>query len=220
MIIRIFRAQVQPGMQAQYEALLRDEAIPGLSEQAGVVAVYGGKSIPQSPDEFVMVSLWNDLTSLKAFAGEHWMESIPLPGEEHLIKESVIHGFTRIEPKNATFQKVIPVLAVRNVTDAIAFYTAKLGFELRGTDRSQDPNYAVVGRGGVRLHLQWHDEPDFAGEMPELRFVIDDVDTLFEEYRTKDVFHSRTALRDTPWGTREFAFYDPDGNGLIFFRDL
>jgi hypothetical protein len=48
--------------------------------------------------------------------------------------------------------------------------------------------------------------------------VIDDVDALFHEFSDKNVFHARTALRDTAWGTREFAFYDADGNGLIFYR--
>jgi hypothetical protein len=33
-------------------------------------------------------------------------------------------------------------------------------------------------------------------------------------------FHAMTALRDTPWGTREFAFYDLNGNALFFCRDL
>ncbi len=124
----------------------------------------------------------------------------------------------------AKFVNVAPVLAVRNVSKSIAFYTGKLGFSLKGTDvppgSTQEPKYAVLGRDAVRIHVQWHDEADFAGEGPELRFVIDDVDGLFEEYRIQDVFHSRTALRDTAWGTREFAFYDPDGNGLIFFRNL
>ena len=120
----------------------------------------------------------------------------------------------------ARFQQIIPVLAVRNVSDAIAYYTAKLGFDLKYADQPQDPQYAVVGRDSVRIHLQSHDAADFAGEMPELRFAVDDPDSLFEEYRTKDVFHSKTALRDTPWGTREFAFFDPDGNGLFFFRNL
>ncbi len=118
----------------------------------------------------------------------------------------------------AHFQRVSPVLAVRNVSDAIDFYTKKLGFELKGTDRPQDPKYATVGRDEVRLNLQWHDAADFTGEGPELRFLVDDVDGLFEEYRTKDVFHARTALQDTPWGTREFAFFDLDGNGLFFYR--
>ena len=52
-----------------------------------------------------------------------------------------------------------------------------------------------------------------------LRFVVPDVDALYEEYRDRDVFHEQTALRDTAWGTREFAFYDTYGNGLTFYRD-
>ena len=76
-------------------------------------------------------------------------------------------------------------------------------------------------RDTVNIHLQWHDEADFASvEKLSLRFVIDDVDSLFAEYADKDVFHSRTALQDTEWGTREFAFYDCDGNGLFFYRSL
>ena len=43
---------------------------------------------------------------------------------------------------------------------------------------------------------------------------------LIAEYQDKQVFHDLTRLADTPWGTREFAFYDPDGNGLTFYRDL
>jgi catechol 2,3-dioxygenase-like lactoylglutathione lyase family enzyme len=120
----------------------------------------------------------------------------------------------------AQFREVNPVLAVRDVPASVRFYTEKLGFNLRFQDNPQAPKYAGVERDGVRIHLQWHDEADFAGEQPELRFVIDDVDALFEEYRDKGVFHAHTALRDTPWGTREFAFYDPDRNGLFFYRDL
>jgi heme-degrading monooxygenase HmoA len=97
MIIRVFRARVQPGMQAQYEALLRNEAIPGLSEQAGLVALHVGTPMPQTPDEFVMVSIWTDLASLKAFAGEHWMESVVLPGEAQMVKEAAVHVYTGLE---------------------------------------------------------------------------------------------------------------------------
>ena len=49
------------------------------------------------------------------------------------------------------------------------------------------------------------------------RFVVD---ALFVEYQDKGVFHSQTALRYTPWGTREFAFYDLNGNGLFFYQNL
>ena len=52
-----------------------------------------------------------------------------------------------------------------------------------------------------------------------LRFVVSDVDALFEELKDKGIFHEQTALRATPWGTREFALFDPDKNGLTFYVD-
>ncbi len=84
-----------------------------------------------------------------------------------------------------------------------------------------EPRYAGIRRDDVEIHLQWHDEIDFASvEKLNLRFYVEGVDELFEEYKTRDVFHENTELRQTPWGTREFAFYDPDSNGLTFYRDL
>jgi catechol 2,3-dioxygenase-like lactoylglutathione lyase family enzyme len=41
----------------------------------------------------------------------------------------------------------------------------------------------------------------------------------FTEY-LQGVFHERTQLCDTSWGTREFAFWDLNHNGLTFMRDL
>ncbi len=57
-------------------------------------------------------------------------------------------------------------------------------------------------------------------ERLSLRFLVDDVEQLYDEFRDKGVFHRRTAIRDTSWGTREFAFFDLYGNGLTFYRDL
>jgi len=123
--------------------------------------------------------------------------------------------------RRAQLREVNPVLPVRDVPEAIRYYTERLGFALRFQDRPQDPRYAGVERDGVRLHLQWHDAADFrdAVDAVMLRFVVDDVDALFAEYADRAVFHAQTALRDTDWGTREFAFYDRDGNGLTFYRD-
>lgn len=117
------------------------------------------------------------------------------------------------------FREVNPVLPVREVNNAIQYYTQKLGFRLRFQDDPQNPKYAGVERDGVRLHLQWHDPMDFREHVDTLmlRFRIEDVDALFAEYQDKELFHERTALRNTPWGTREFAFYDADGNGLTFY---
>jgi catechol 2,3-dioxygenase-like lactoylglutathione lyase family enzyme len=123
--------------------------------------------------------------------------------------------------KRPKFKAVHPVLPVTNVADAIGYYTEKLGFTLLFKHPADTPDYAGVGRGDVELHLQWHDESSFElVEKLSLRFVVENVEELFDEYKTKDVFHNLTELRETPWGTREFAFYDPDKNGLTFYCNL
>ena len=119
------------------------------------------------------------------------------------------------------FLDVNPVLPVRNVTTAINYYADRLGFRPLYQDRADNPMYASLRRDSVELHVQWHAEESFdVVEKLSLRFVIADVDALFAEYQQKNVFHERSALRETPWGTKEFAFYDPDGNGLTFYCDL
>ena len=53
-----------------------------------------------------------------------------------------------------------------------------------------------------------------------LRFLVEDPDALFDEFRQRGVECSPAGLRDTLWGTREFALYDLDRNALTFYRDL
>jgi hypothetical protein len=53
-----------------------------------------------------------------------------------------------------------------------------------------------------------------------LRFLVEDPDVLFTEYRQRGVECSPIGIRDTPWGTREFALYDLDRNALTFYRHL
>jgi catechol 2,3-dioxygenase-like lactoylglutathione lyase family enzyme len=117
------------------------------------------------------------------------------------------------------FTTVIPVLPCKDVATAIAYYVERLGFTLLFQD-SAEPTYASVRRDRVELHLQWHETSDWERvERQMLRFPVLDVDALYAEYIDQGVFHARTALRDTAWGTREFAFYDLYQNGLIFYRD-
>ena len=120
-----------------------------------------------------------------------------------------------------TLKTVSPVLPTRDVRRSIEFYVDRLGFTLNGQDSQSDPHDAVVGRDAVELHLQWHDPAEWSAvERPMVRFEVPAVEALFDEFKETGVFHEQTALRDTPWGTREFAFFDPDQNGLTFYRDI
>lgn len=125
----------------------------------------------------------------------------------------------------AKMVQVAPVLPCRDIRRSLDYYVGKLGFSHGFTDASNDkddPRYVGVVRDGAELHLQWHgpDEWENMTNAPLIRLIVDDVDALFAEYKPLGVFHQGTALRNTAWRTREFGFYDPDGTGLIFYRDL
>ncbi|MFP4846572.1 glyoxalase superfamily protein [Winogradskyella sp. PE311] len=115
-----------------------------------------------------------------------------------------------------------PVLPVKNVTKAAEFYVVNLGFKLAFTDTSSAKGYAGVRRDGVEIHLQWHDEIEWVKglDRPMLRIYTEGINDLYKEYVTKNVFHKNTTLKETPWGTKEFAFFDIYGNGLTFYTDI
>jgi len=115
-----------------------------------------------------------------------------------------------------------PVLPVKDVSKALSFYLDKLGFQIAFADDQTDPKYAGIYRDHIEIHLQWHDEKEWEVtiDRPMLRIVTDQIEGLFEEYSNKDVFHEHTVLRETPWGTKEFAFYDLYKNGLTFYVNL
>jgi len=118
--------------------------------------------------------------------------------------------------------QIHPVLPVKNVVEALKFYVNKLGFKIAFADDSKEPYYAGVIRDGVEIHLQWHDSKEWekGTDRPMLRIVTQNIEALYKEYSEQDVFHKNTALKETTWGTREFAFYDLYKNGLTFYRDL
>lgn len=113
-------------------------------------------------------------------------------------------------------ERVEPVVNVRDVAAATTFY-AHLGFVEQFRDASDAPTFVIVGRDGAVLALQWHDFVGIAGDRPTLRFPVDDVDGLSDEFGP---LPDRTEVVDTAWGTREFHVRDTDGNGLQFYRDV
>ena len=93
MIIRVFRGQVQPGMQEEFAALLRDQAVPDFRRRPGLLGVHVGNPTDLVPDEFMVTTMWEDLDALRAFAGERWFEAKILPEERRLLKRTFVHHY-------------------------------------------------------------------------------------------------------------------------------
>ena len=116
------------------------------------------------------------------------------------------------------FRETHPIIGTRDIQRAIEFYTRQLGFDLAFRDNADSPNYVGFRRDAVEVHMQFQFEHEMG--TIRLRFLVEDADALFNEYRQRGVECSPTGIRDTPWGTREFALYDLDRNALTFYRDL
>ncbi|MBQ4914747.1 glyoxalase/bleomycin resistance/extradiol dioxygenase family protein [Maribacter sp. MMG018] len=118
--------------------------------------------------------------------------------------------------------QIHPVLPVWDVIEALDFYVNRLGFRIAFADDPKKPKYAGVIKDAVEIHLQWHDAKEWDAEIdrPMLRIVTQNIESLYREYGEKEVFNPHTLLRETAWGTKEFAFYDPFKNGLTFYRDI
>ena len=116
------------------------------------------------------------------------------------------------------FKEIHPILGTRDIQRAIEFYTQQLGFQLAFRDKTDPPNYVGFRRDAVELHMQFQFEHEMG--TIRLRFLVEDPDALFNEYRQRAVECTPNSVHDTSWGTREFALYDLDRNALTFYRDL
>ena len=114
--------------------------------------------------------------------------------------------------------EIHPIIGARDIHLAIEFYTQRLGFELTFRDNTASPNYVGFRRDAVTLHMQFQFEHEMS--TIRLRFLVENPDALFEEFLQRNVECTAGGVRNTPWGTREFALYDLDRNALTFYRHL
>ncbi|MFN0130687.1 MAG: bleomycin resistance protein [Verrucomicrobiales bacterium] len=106
----------------------------------------------------------------------------------------------------------IPILPSRSLSDALAFYR-RLGFdgEIHGFG-----DYAILRRRTVEIHFFAHRElrPEESNAACYIR--VADVESLYRDFALADLprrgIPRQDKLEDKPWGMREFAIVDPDGN--------
>lgn len=93
MIVRVYRSRVQPGMHEAYDRWLKERAVPMIADAPGLVSLHVGAPLEDPPQEFLLMSIWRDLASLRAVFGHRWRDSFVLPGEEHLVAEAIVDHY-------------------------------------------------------------------------------------------------------------------------------
>ena len=119
-----------------------------------------------------------------------------------------------------TVSRSMHVLAVPDLQSSGDFYARALGFEVREIG---DPGWRMFDNGHCRI---------MAGECPDALpardlgdhsyfayLVVDDVRAYYERVRAAGAEVTK-ALRDEPWGMREFGLRTVDGHRIMIGQEL
>ncbi|MBD0335770.1 MAG: VOC family protein [Cyanobacteria bacterium Co-bin13] len=112
------------------------------------------------------------------------------------------------------FKSAVPILASLDITKTIQFYCSVLGFT---KIYEESGVYGIVQRDVVQVHF-WACSKKHIAENTACRINAQGIDALYSEYRHKGVIHPNAPLQEKPWGNREFAILDEDGNLITFFE--
>ena len=113
------------------------------------------------------------------------------------------------------YDLAIPTLPSRSPEATVEFYK-RLGFE--GGLHEYNNEYVILRRGSIELHFFKHQELDPAESSAGCYLRVQDVQDLYSSCRFAQLppkgIPRMEALEDKPWGLREFAVVDIDGNLL------
>jgi catechol 2,3-dioxygenase-like lactoylglutathione lyase family enzyme len=111
-----------------------------------------------------------------------------------------------------SFLSATPVLASLDIQRSVDFYCSHLGFT---SLYARQGEYGVVIRDTVSIHF-WACTDRHIAENTSCRVQLAGVGSLFAACDALGIVHPKARLEAKPWGTREFAIVDPDGNLVTF----
>ena len=117
-------------------------------------------------------------------------------------------------------QRTMFVLAVPNLQFSAEYYRDILGFTIQDLG---DPGWRLYVRDDCRIMAGECPDaipPDKLGDHSYYGYlVVNDAQSYYEEVKSKGA-EILKAIRDEPWGMREFAIRTSDGHRIMIGQDL
>jgi len=92
-VTRVFRVRIAPEQREEFEEKFSSISIRAVNEAQGPLSVSILKPTKWAPDEYAMVSRWENEAALKTFAGEQWNHAVIPPGMEKFVVECWVHHY-------------------------------------------------------------------------------------------------------------------------------
>lgn len=96
MITRIYRVRINPDLRDEFEPLFQTVARGSVADCAGCTHVTVGGPTSADPDEYAMISVWQDENSLSDFAGADWTVPHIPAGMEKFVEKCWLHHFAHM----------------------------------------------------------------------------------------------------------------------------
>ena len=92
MIMRIFKVTIKPDYRKDFERDFKSISIETVKNHEGLISCNIGGPTKWNPDDYVMVTYWEDESSLEKFAGNNWNQAIiPIEMQKYPQAFSVAH---------------------------------------------------------------------------------------------------------------------------------
>ena len=114
----------------------------------------------------------------------------------------------------SNFIAATPVLASLDIQRSAEFFSSKLGFTKVHVVQGE---YGIVSNGPVGIHF-WACNDRRIAEATSCRVQVQGIEDLYTQCASHAIVHPNAPLASKPWGTKEFAILDPDGNLVTFYE--
>jgi len=115
----------------------------------------------------------------------------------------------------AQFIAAIPVLASLDIERNAEFFATTLGFAKVHVVQGA---YGIVANDSVQIHF-WACTDRHIAEATSCRVQVRAIEPLYRVCESHAIVHLNAPLETKPWGTKEFAILDPDGNLVTFYEN-
>ena len=116
-------------------------------------------------------------------------------------------------------EAIHPKLPMRSKVITKAYYIDKLNFVQLGEDEFTD--YLMLQKDNIQIHFFLFENINPKENYGQVYIRVKNIEKFYDSLLIKDVtIHPNGALEKKPWGQKEFALLDPNGNLLTFGETL
>ena len=112
------------------------------------------------------------------------------------------------------------VLAVKNLADSASYFIDKLGFERDFTV----PGWEFLSFGDFKVMLGECSDAMWARDTGDHSYfayaLVENVDKVYDEFKSNGADFIQSPPADKPWGLREFGVITPDGHRIMFGQEI